>query len=328
MKKISTVLVICILLVSQGYSQKAPIKFGKINKKDLEMQTCIIDSTAPAVILCDYGYFNGNTFQFTRIMRIKILKKSGRGWGDWVINTRWKANVKGITYNLENGEIEKEKLKNSSIFNEIVYENRNRLRLSMPNVKVGSVIDIQWTYPGLPKDWYFQQRIPVLRSELIVENSTYISFRKNFFGYVPLNEASQNRWVALNVPAFNEEPYMSSPENYISKFEFDLKKVSFPGLYINFSGDWNGVSHTLFDMSYFGVPIKATNMFLKGMAKEISKKNVTDKQKVIAALDTLHSIKWNGDEWLFTTEKEKLNTGKALVTQPILTWDWLFCYVN
>jgi hypothetical protein len=64
------------------------------------------------------------------------------------------------------------------------------------------------------------------------------------------------------------------------------------------------------------------------MAKEISKKNVTDKQKVIAALDTLHSIKWNGDEWLFTTEKEKLNTRKALVTQPILTWDWLFCYVN
>lgn len=304
MKRISTVIVLCILLIIQGYSQKAPIKFGKIDKEDLEMKVCSIDSTAPAVILCDYGYFNGNTFKFTRLLRIKILTKEGYDWANRTFTTYSKSNIRGITYNLKDGDIVKDKLKRSSIFSDKVYDNYYKMRVAMPNVRVGSVIDIEFTYSWLPSNWYFQQLIPVLRSELVIENSTYVRFRKNFFGYEPLSESSNNRWVAINVPAFKKEPFMNSIENYITKFEIEIMKVSFPGLYINFSEDWAGVNKTLLEMDDFGVPLKAGNSFIKGMAKEINKRNVTNEEKIRAALDTLHSIKWNGNEWLFTTLKD------------------------
>ncbi|MFK5856167.1 MAG: DUF3857 domain-containing protein [Bacteroidota bacterium] len=303
MKLVLTIIVFS-LATYIGYSQKAPIKYGRLDKEILEMTVCELDSTAPAVIICDYGYFNGNTFKFTRLLRIKILSKEGYSWANRTFSTYSKSNIRGITYNLVDGEIVEDKLKRSSIFSDHVYDNYYRMRVAMPNVKVGSVIDIEFTYSWLPSNWYFQQTIPVLRSELVIENSIYVSFRKNFFGYIPLSESSKNRWVAIDVPAFNEEPFMNSSENYITKFEIEIMKVTFPSLYINFSASWDGVCHSLKEMDDFGVPLNAGNSFIKGMAKQIKKNNFTDEEKIIAALDTLHNIKWNGDEWLYTTMKD------------------------
>ena len=39
---------------------------------------------------------------------------------------------------------------------------------AMPNVNVGSVIDIEFKYNGLPYIWNFQRLIPVRHSELII----------------------------------------------------------------------------------------------------------------------------------------------------------------
>ncbi len=301
MKKALTTPLILLFLSFNGYSQKAPIKFGRIDKKDLEMKVCSFDSTAPAVILCDYGYFNGQTFKFTRLLRIKILKKEGYSWANRVFPTYSKSYVKGITYNLEDGEIIKEKLKHSSIYSEHVYNNYYRTRAAMPNVKVGSVIDIEYTFLGLPRNWYFQQQIPVLRSELVIENSVYLTYRKNFFGYIPLDIVNNNQWVALDVPAFKEEHFMNSKENYISKFEIEIRKVNHPNFYIDYAADWDAVNHTLLDESnHLGDALDDANYFIKDMAEEIKKNNYTEEQQVIAALNTLHkAIKWNGSEWLY-----------------------------
>ena len=188
---------------------KDPIKFGKIDKKYLEMTVCDLDSTAPAVVLCDYGYFNGSKFHFTRILRIKILTKEGLSWANNVFRARNESNIRGITYNLVDGEIVESKLKRSQIFTEHVYKQYFRQHVTMPNVEVGSVIDIISTSIGFPYEWYFQNTIPVLRSELVIEPSTYISFRKNFFGYIPLDMSTPNTWVSVNVPAPSASPLIS-----------------------------------------------------------------------------------------------------------------------
>lgn len=57
-------------------AQPAPIKFGVLEKSVLEMKSYENDTTADAVIICDYGEFNPATISFSRITRIKILKKS------------------------------------------------------------------------------------------------------------------------------------------------------------------------------------------------------------------------------------------------------------
>ena len=123
---------------------KAPIKFGNVSLADLQMLSYDKDTSAPAVILCDYGFYNSGNYEFTRTLRIKILKKEGYHFADQIFETKFKSKISGYTYNLENGQIVKEKLSNKSIFEERVFEDYTRMRVSMPNVRVGSVIDIEY----------------------------------------------------------------------------------------------------------------------------------------------------------------------------------------
>jgi hypothetical protein len=284
-------------------SQKAPVKFGKVNIADLEMKVYGPDSSAPAVILCNYGYFNSKSFQFKRILRIKFLKKEGLNWADQVFPTSSKTSIRGITFNLENGNIIKEKLKHSSIFEERITGKYYRMRVAMPNVKVGSIIDIEFTHPLIPLVWYFQQLIPVKHSELIIENSPYISFRKNFFGFEKLDIVGNNRWVARDMPAFKKEPYVNSVDNYITKFEFDILTV----LYDDITTTWEAVNKELMEHTYFGIAIKGA-LYLNSIAKDIREKYSTNEERLIAAYESVKKVKWNKKERLFTTST---NTGYA-----------------
>ncbi|NJK85655.1 MAG: hypothetical protein HC906_06500 [Bacteroidales bacterium] len=178
MNKTSILSILALIILFPLFSQKAPIKFGKVSMEDMQMTAYPDDTSAAAVILCDYGYFNSNTFETTRLIRIKILKKEGLGWADKVFPTASKSAIRGITYNLENGEIVEEKLKNSSIYEERVYEDYYRMRVAMPNVKVGSIFDIEFTFFLIPVEWRFQDVIPVRWSELYLESSQYIRFQK------------------------------------------------------------------------------------------------------------------------------------------------------
>ncbi len=280
MKTIITFFTISVVIVNFSYSAKAPIVFGKIDKADLEMKYYEPDSSAPAVILCDYGYFSANDYRFRRILRIKILKKEGLAWADKVFPTSMKSDIRGITYNLEEGEIVKEKLKSSSIFSERVNDDYYRMRVAMPNVKVGSVIDIEFGHPLIPKEWRFQDVIPVKWSELVLEPTTILRFRKNMFGYEPLYINTENRYVGKDMPAFKAEPYMNSIENYITKFEFDILDINIPGYYKTYTTSWEAIRVFLNDHEYFGKALTGA-MYLNSVAKEIETKTgiIIDKSK-------------------------------------------------
>lgn len=92
---------------------------------DVKMETMLMDyyeedSTAPAVILYKIGEFEPNQFQFTVSLRIKILTKEGYKWANFVEEAERKSYIKGVTYNLENGKIVKEKLSRKNIYEENV----------------------------------------------------------------------------------------------------------------------------------------------------------------------------------------------------------------
>src|SRR5687768_1532187 len=105
------------LLVTNGLAQKSPIKFGEVPLEDLKMRTYDKDSSASAVILCDYGQseivYNQSTgfsVNFERITRIKFFNKDGFDWANFSIplyhdgGTDEKlSGLKALTYNLENG---------------------------------------------------------------------------------------------------------------------------------------------------------------------------------------------------------------------------------
>ncbi len=299
MKRLSIISSMLFLIVNLTFNQKAPIKYGKVPVEDLEMTVYEPDTSAAAVILCDYGHFNANVHEFTRLLRIKILKKEGLSWADKVFPTSSKSNIRGITYNLENGEIVEEKLKPSSIFDERVNDDYYRMRVAMPNVKVGSIIDLEFRF-FFPSEWNFQDIIPVRWSELVLEDSPYIRFQKNMFGYFPLSISTSNRWVAQNVPAFKKEPYMNSINNYITKFEFDILDVSIPGYYKTYTTSWEAVVKLLNESDYYGMALQGGG-YINDIVKEIEEKYETPEEKLKAAFEAVKKVKWNEDEQLYAS---------------------------
>jgi len=294
------VALISLVGIIEVIGQKAPIKFGNVDIADLEMTVYDGDSSAPAVILCDYGYWSLSDYQFRRIVRYKVLTPEGLDYANKVYPGAESTQIRGRTYNLENGEIIEEKLKSESIFKERVYEDYYRLRVAMPNVKVGSVFEIEFTSQGIPDVWKFQQEIPVKWSELILPESQYIDFRKNFFGYLPLALNTSDHWIAKDMPAFKEEPYTNSIENYINKFEFDILSVHFPGYYREYTTDWNAVARRLTESDYFGGTINAA-LYLNALSKSIQDSDSTELGRLKAAYRAVKKIKWDEQESLWPT---------------------------
>ncbi len=303
-------LIVCIFFAGiSAFAQKAPVKFGTLDKADLEMKVYDLDTSASAVILCDYGFFNATSFYFTHTLRVKILKKEGTRWGDWLFYIDEDIPIKGITYNLVNGEMVETKLKSESVYRERVYENYYRTRVAMPNVSAGSVIEIQYTIPWLPNEWLFQQVIPVRWSELVIESSPYFQWRKNFFGFTSLDENSNSRWVAKNVPAFKEEPYIANVKNYLTRFTIEIQMISVPpannrvGYYKEFSTTWEAVNNQLLEDDKFGMALQGC-LFLNDKVKEIKASNASPMDQLIAAHEFVkQSVKWNEYEAIYVSNQ-------------------------
>ena len=104
------------------------------------MQYTAIDSSASAVVLADYGrtkidYLPNRGFQlvFTRHCRIKVFTSSGYEQADVMVplyrdgGDREKiSQIKGYTYNLENGKVVKTKLKKNGKFLEEYDEEKSK----------------------------------------------------------------------------------------------------------------------------------------------------------------------------------------------------------
>ena len=290
-----------VFMATSSFAEKPPIKFGDVSLEELKMTSFETDTSAPAVILCDYGYFESSDFSFTQLTRIKILKKTGYSWANKKFPPYRNASVKGITHNLVNGQIVESKLESGSIYTETINGRMKRICISMPNVKVGSVIDIKFVYNGIPNEWEFQQEIPVRHSELIMRNSQYVSFRKNFSGFEPLNLNEDGHWIAENMPAFKPEPYISSPQNYLTRLDFDIYDIHYYTVYEAFTTTWEALSSHLYDNDYFGVPLRSDS-YLNHAAKEIIAKAKTDKDKLRLAHEFIKTYKWNKYESLYTSE--------------------------
>ena len=292
-----------LVTVCSIWAEKAPMKYGKVDQADLEMKVYPKDSSASAVILCNYGYFDSNQMQFVHQMRIKILKEEGKEQGNFSVPASEKTNVKGQTINMENGVPVITKLNKEGIFIERITKNVYRARVAMPNVKVGSVLDIEFYFNGLPSFWSFQKDIPVRWSELILEESTYFSFRKNSTGYIPMSEATNERWVAKEVPAFKSEPYINNYENYLSRFNIEISSIHIPGyLYKDYATSWSAVAKILREDEDFGSALTSFTFFLNGLEKEIKSSSKSPEECLEKAYNAIKKIKWNKEESIYISK--------------------------
>lgn len=201
MKKQILLILVMLTSVYTGFSQKK-LELGKVTIEELKEKTHPIDTSAVAAVLFKKGqvrfeYSQDKGFNMVTEVnyRIKIYKKEGYDWANKKVNyflgSGNKENVSfsdAVTYNLVAGKIEKTKLKKDGEFDEKINKFWGQKKISMPNIKEGSVIEFQYTLRsptiGSIDEWQFQTSIPVDYSEYIIYVPEYFSYNPNFKGYL------------------------------------------------------------------------------------------------------------------------------------------------
>lgn len=207
MKNIVTLVVVFLTTIS--FAQE--VKFGKVSKAELEEKFYPTDSVAEAAYLYrkrkTYYTYNQNTgFRVVTEVhnKLKIYNKEGFKNANISIlyysdgkNRETVSGIKGYTYNINDGRQNKVKLSKSNIFDEKRNKYFSIKKITMPNIKEGSVIE--WKYKLVsPRFWYisdvqFQFDIPVKRLDYQIEHPEWFIFDKTPKGYFSVPHKSFKR---------------------------------------------------------------------------------------------------------------------------------------
>ncbi len=202
-------------------------------------------------------------------------------------------NIEGGTYNLENGKIIETRLEKKDIFKDKKDKNIVEEKFTMPAVTEGSIIEYSYTLTSdfdfnLPH-WEFQNiKYPSLWSEYEVSIPSLLTYiflkqgphpfyidkttegHQNYLlsekhtGDLLTNEQNftvnaniiKRRWVMKDVPDFDVENYIFTPDNYIDKIEFQLSKIYNGESTRDVLNNWNKATEELLEAKDFGLPLK------------------------------------------------------------------------
>jgi hypothetical protein len=279
--------------ISLSVNAQEKLKFGKISLEEMKMTRYAKDPAAHAVILFDKGYFESNSNRFTRHLRLKILTNAGVGQSNFQLKTPSRGHIDGSTFNLVDGQIQESPLTKSNIFSEEIFEGYSVYKIFFPSVKPGSVVELKYSFVGLPYQWRFQEKIPIQYTELVIEPTRNIFYKKTMFGKYPIQNEGY-KWYATDVPAFMEEPFMAHHSNYLTHFKFDIESIAIPGFYVDLSLNWASVAERLSEDKYFGTVMRNC-AFLNEKAAELRASTAPVSAKIEEAFRYIReNIKWNG----------------------------------
>ena len=139
------------------------------------------------------------------------------------------SGLKAITYNLENGKIVETKAKSDGFFKEKFTDNVDLVKVALPNVKTGSVVEITYKINSdfLINfwDWEFQETIPVVWSEYRASIPEFFSYDKYMQGYIPLDIADEK--VAPNSISITSKERGEGGGQRSSQTTFYTDKIDF-----------------------------------------------------------------------------------------------------
>lgn len=273
------------------FSQKFDL--GKVSVEELKEKTHPVDSSASAAILYKTGrtYFDidpeGYWVLINEVkMRIKIYKKEGYEYS--TIEMPYYKGGRQVrlyfddaaTYNLVGDKIERTKLRSDGEFEEKYNEDYNIKKITLPNVKEGSVIEYKYTlrtpYFTFFPDWYFQYSIPVNHVEYDVRIPQYFTYRRFLKGFANVKVSSEEvvpsisrkyneskvMYTVDNVKTLKGESYVNNIENYTSMLQYELASTNFPNDGItNYATDWQSVAKTIYEHEDFGNELDRKSYF-------------------------------------------------------------------
>ncbi len=328
---------------------------GVVARAELELTTYEDDPEATAVKLFDIGKTDfkimddgGLDIRFVRKVRIKILKEAGiehseiklHYYADGYGKTEKFNSIEATSINYENNQIVKTELDKKLIYDEKVNEYYNAKVFAIPNVKVGTIIEYTFekSTPFVRRlpIWEFQSDIPTIYSHYTIKMvpfydysfisqglatsplvNSYVDKSDRFFAGLEFNDMVYE-FELKNIPAFYDDEFITSRNDYIKRIRFELAKIKYPtGGTKELLSTWANVSGDLLRHDSFGRYIKGAEKYAsKTILPQLDLNGKTDLEKIEllrAYVNDNYSL--NGYYGMYADEKlkvfEKEKTGNV-----------------
>lgn len=346
MKKYLTTLLICFAFIN-AYAQLTNFDLGQVRSEDFSSKYCPIDSTANAYVMNNKGeaYFSivdGHVqIIYYYYTKIKVTSSAGVKWGEIEIPyydtnnyTDRVVDIKAVSYNYDDMKLIKSDLSVTDIFDKKINSSWRMKKFAIPNVKTGSVIEYCYTvisdYVFDFRDWNFQWEIPVINSKFTTRMIPFYEYSFVLQGHQysyksgsKIDEYNDRNIGSVkfkdmiydfemkDIAAFKDEDFITSKDDYISKINFQLAKVTqLGGVVRNILTTWPELTKDLLEDDNYGKYIASSEKIGQKLFVDSIFKSLTNQQKFDSILNFVKSnIHWNGENRIYTTKKpQKLLT--------------------
>jgi len=350
--KFNKLLIIFSLIFFFSKTSAQKFELGKVSINELQEKTHPIDTSAVAAILYNKArtFFRYNTKDGFSIItenefRIKIYKKEGLKWANQQVSyyvgyENYNDDVvefsRAITYNIENGDVVKTKLNSEGVFKKKINKYWNEASITMPNAKVGSVIEFKYILKTeniveFPI-FNFQHNIPVNYSEYSTEIPRFFIYKPKFLGFIQLDSESKlvtgsldyisvnnptrteyvsfeqinSKYKTYNIPALKEESFVDNIQNYRTSIEHELERTQFYGEPVkDYSMTWEGVAKLIYIDKNFGKELSERDYIIQDLRK-ILKEGMSKSEKTDVIFKFVQNkMNWNDKKGFYTDKGVK-----------------------
>lgn len=250
--------------------------------------------------------------------------------------------IEAYSYNLENGQVNRSSLNLATVYDEKINSRWNQKKFVIPDVKPGSVLEFRYVLQtpfqfNLP-NWKFQDHIPTIFSKYVVrmipfyeyafilqgtnkfdlqttikdpENRVFGSLSQSYgqdIGWGVRFQDLVSTYVLKDVPAFRDESYITSDDDYLIKIDFQLAKFISPrGGTNEIISTWPKLVDELLKSDKFGKYMKSCDKPARKILEtelNLAGKNDTDKCKAIINY-VKAGYKWDGGSSIYTWRSQK-----------------------
>ncbi|MDR6241074.1 DUF3857 domain-containing protein [Aureibacter tunicatorum] len=277
----------------------------------------------------------GYDIRFKRHKRIKVFSKTEEGvteiripfYEDGYSKREKVHDVKAVTYNYVEGKLKLTELDIKAVYEEKLNKHWHVKKFVFPDVQDGSVLEYSYVLDTpfkfhLP-DWEFQSNIPTLYSEYdvaLIPFYEYVFIKKGIdkFSFRDKREGSKYRripgvsvsygastsefrdyihtFVMEDVPAFVDETYISSVEDYIMKVDFQLARFYRPtGGKVEIISTWMDLNKELLKHEKFGKYMNSAKRNAKEIIASLNLGKLNELEKANKIVEYVkNNYVWNG----------------------------------
>lgn len=334
--------------------QAQDVKFGKFSAEEISKTKSTITSTAPAEVLyssakhkIDWDQATGDLMKTTTVFyRVKIYDKDKTpdhlltleiplGKGNSKSDIEKILSLKASTFTPDEKGMKEFKVEKKDIFTKNVHNYLDVQTLTFPNVQNGSIIEynyeVQSPFYFNTDTWYFQESVPVVKSNLVLETNETLNYNDDFRGQYVLKPTFNSRkevvnfkiqgsrgvnnaysgysagsigsqeyiintksYTAENLLGYEREAYVLNPRNLLSSVRFELASYNPKnGTPQLFTTTWERIGRDLMDSESFGRQLNG-NSFLDDKVKELIVGKTDELEKTTAIFDYVKTnFKWN-----------------------------------